>query len=143
MSGLVPARCDGDGGNRHASRNDAPPEWAELPVSRTADLRSVELVPGFEGRFKGAPFRTNRWGMRDREYTREKPPGTFRIAVLGSSVTMGSGVGDGETFESLAERALNERGGFSSSRVTRPANSAASRLKRNTCCWGSFARARG
>ena len=92
--------------------NDAPPEWAELPVSRTADLRSVELVPGFEGRFKGAPFRTNRWGMRDREYTREKPPGTFRIAVLGSSVTMGSGVGDGETFESLAERALNERGGF-------------------------------
>jgi hypothetical protein len=45
--------------------------------------------------------------MRDRDYDLEPPPGTFRIALLGASYVMGSGVGDGETFEWVLEDMLN------------------------------------
>jgi len=57
--------------------------------------------------FAGETLTTNQWGMRDREYTRPKPPGTFRIALLGPSDVMGWGVGDGETFEAMVEADLN------------------------------------
>ena len=46
-------------------------------------------------------------GLRDREYTLEKPPGVFRIAVLGSSIDMGWGVGTEDTYVSLLEDWLN------------------------------------
>jgi len=45
--------------------------------------------------------------MRDREYERERPPGTYRIVLLGSSHEVGSGVKDDETFENLVEDRLN------------------------------------
>ena len=45
--------------------------------------------------------------MRDREYTVEKPAGVFRIAVLGSSIDMGWGVGTEETYVNLLEDWLN------------------------------------
>ncbi len=51
---------------------------------------------------------TNQWGMRDREYTREHPPGVYRIALLGASSVMGWGVEDSETFDAILENALNE-----------------------------------
>jgi hypothetical protein len=57
--------------------------------------------------YHGHPFRTNRWGMRDRYYALEPAPGTHRIAVLGSSYVMGDGVADGATFEALVEARLN------------------------------------
>jgi len=56
----------------------------------------------------GALVSTNRWGMRDRDYAQVASPGTRRIAVLGPSYAMGSGVNDDETFEGLVEADLNE-----------------------------------
>jgi lysophospholipase L1-like esterase len=50
---------------------------------------------------------TNSHAMRDREYTLEKPAGTYRIAITGASHTMGTGVGDLESFENLVEDRLN------------------------------------
>src|SRR5213082_926116 len=48
--------------------------------------------------------------MRDRaDRAREKPPGTCRVAVVGSSVVMGYGVGDDEPFPRLLEDRLNAR----------------------------------
>jgi hypothetical protein len=38
-----------------------------------------------------------------------KPPGTLRIALLGASYGMGSGVENSETFEAIFERQLNEQ----------------------------------
>lgn len=67
----------------------------------------IELVPSISIIFQGKPFSTNRWGMRDQDYNRTPPPNSFRIALLGSSYVMGSGVADGETFESLLEERLN------------------------------------
>ena len=51
--------------------------------------RGFSLKPGAEGwsRNEGEAFiRINSDGLRDRERTKEKPPNTFRIAVLGDSM---------------------------------------------------------
>ncbi len=54
------------------------------------------------------PFTRQPWGMRDREYPTAKPKGTYRIALLGPSIVMGSGVADGETFADFLEERLNQ-----------------------------------
>ncbi|MGL4596653.1 MAG: hypothetical protein ACRCYO_03940, partial [Bacteroidia bacterium] len=53
-------------------------------------------------------MRTNMWGMRDTNYTKEKPTETFRIALLGGSYEMGAGVNNNEIFEAIIEKRLNE-----------------------------------
>jgi len=45
--------------------------------------------------------------MRDRHYPRAKPEGTFRVALLGSSMDMGWGVATDETYEQRLEHWLN------------------------------------
>jgi hypothetical protein len=45
--------------------------------------------------------------MRDRDYSLERPPGVYRIALLGPSTAMGSGVAADESFEALVEERLN------------------------------------
>ena len=67
-----------------------------------------ELMPNVDGRFKFAPFRTNSQGLRDREYTLEKPEGTFRVAVLGASFALPAGVAIEHAFHSLLEERLSE-----------------------------------
>ena len=51
----------------------------------------------------------NRWGMRDHDYEKEKPAGTYRILLLGSSHDVGIGVKDDETYENLLEERLNRQ----------------------------------
>jgi len=73
----------------------------------TGDEQDYEMVPNREGRFVGTVVRTNRWGMRDRDYSLHRPPGTFRIALVGPSTAMGSGVEQDESFEARLEERLN------------------------------------
>lgn len=95
-----------------------PTNWERLhetPVHRKrSDFLARDLTPAMSGRFHDRLFSTNRWGMRDREYALEKPSGTIRIAILGPSHVMGSGVADGETFEAVLEARLNQSGGRAS-----------------------------
>ncbi|MCC6179366.1 MAG: hypothetical protein IT305_29005 [Chloroflexi bacterium] len=78
----------------------------------TGDFRKYEVRPSVSLIYHNAPLHTNRWGMRDQEYAQHKPAGTYRIALLGSSQVMGSGVANDETFESILEARLNaELGG--------------------------------
>lgn len=88
-----------------------PENWKklhEMGVSRVRDDIMVrELLPNQQVVFKGGRFTTNSHGFRDREYTPEKPANTLRMALLGGSIEMGSGVHDEQTFENLAEDALN------------------------------------
>jgi len=88
-----------------------PEEWPDLwdvdAVRLTGDFLRYELRPSLNIIFKNEPLRTNRWGMRDQDYEKEPSPHTFRIALTGASHTMGSGVGDDETFEFLLENRLN------------------------------------
>ena len=65
------------------------------------------FLPHVNTMFKGGRFITNRWGIRDRDYEKEPGPNTRRIAVLGPSYVMGSGVNNGEPFEQLVEDRLN------------------------------------
>jgi hypothetical protein len=46
-------------------------------------------------------------GLRDREFSLDKPPGTYRIMLLGDSTTFGWGVAQDETSAKILERQLN------------------------------------
>src|SRR5579862_4397019 len=55
-------------------------------------VRVQRLAPGYSGWFAGVPVKINRLALRDdREYDLVKAPTTFRILVLGDSVTFGHG----------------------------------------------------
>jgi hypothetical protein len=84
-------------------------EWGEVgrTVQFTGDFRLKELRPSLRTSLKDRTFSTNPWGLRDRDYEDVPPPATLRVALLGSSVVVGSGVGDGENFESVLEDRLN------------------------------------
>lgn len=65
------------------------------------------LSPNYDGWFAGVPVRINALGFRDqRDYTVEKPAGTFRILVLGDSVTFGHGALSDTTYPYLFEQRL-------------------------------------
>jgi hypothetical protein len=69
-----------------------------------------ELIPGWSGELEdtGCKITINRLGMRDRQdLAQAKRPNTCRLAMVGSSVVMGYGVGDSETFPYLLDNQLN------------------------------------
>ncbi|MBI3341853.1 hypothetical protein HY024_01900, partial [Candidatus Curtissbacteria bacterium] len=51
---------------------------------------------------------SNSLGFRGREYTREKPDGTYRIIALGAYHVFGHGVGDNEAYPARLEQELNK-----------------------------------
>ena len=77
----------------------------------TRDFQLIALNPSITFDFHGAKFTTNIWAMRDKEYERIPGRDSFRVAILGSSIVMGSGVADEEVFESVLEDRLNEEFG--------------------------------
>jgi hypothetical protein len=90
-------------------RVKVPRQVAYKEVSDAADdFLERELKPDWSGEVNGARLTTNRHRMRDRpDRERAKPPGVTRVAVVGSSVVMGFGVGDAEPFPQLLEGRLN------------------------------------
>jgi hypothetical protein len=82
-------------------------------VSRVlpSDFLQFELLPGVRRTLFGQPFVTNSHGMHSAEISVEKPPSTFRIAVLGASMDMGWGVAYQETYTHRLERWLNQHAG--------------------------------
>jgi len=82
--------------------------WAMHPADGCPDF---ELLPEKRVMFKGAMMSTNQWAMRDRPYEKQKPAGTYRIAITGASHEMGTGVGDDEVFDNIVEDKLNATGG--------------------------------
>jgi len=84
-----------------------------LGVSYRAPNGLTLHIPGASIRFRRLEFdnvvRINSLGLRDREISIEKPPGVFRILVLGDSFTEGKQVADEETFPKLLESALAGR----------------------------------
>jgi hypothetical protein len=107
VRGTLNARVqDQLGGARHDWRDPA-----SVGILRERkDLIERDLVPSHSVDWNGHRFSTNSFGMRDKEYSLAKPPGTLRIALLGPSHVMGNGVSDGETFEQLVEDQLNAQG---------------------------------
>jgi hypothetical protein len=84
-------------------------EFKDIGAARYlyGDFLQFELLPDVRARAFGRPFTTNAHGMRDRPYALARPPGVFRIALLGSSMDMGWGVTTDETYENQLEDWLN------------------------------------
>lgn len=71
-----------------------------------------EFKPGIDSYFKLADFRTNSRGLRDKEYSVEKPENTFRVAVIGGSFTVPAGVEIDQAFHSILEEKLNQENSY-------------------------------
>jgi D-alanyl-lipoteichoic acid acyltransferase DltB (MBOAT superfamily) len=101
--------------NRELQRNfdqrpaDFVTSLSALGMARaTNDEQDYEMLPNQQGRFMGAMLTTNQWGFRGKPYPPERPAGTFRLALVGPSTAMGSGVEDHETFASVLEERFNK-----------------------------------
>jgi lysophospholipase L1-like esterase len=66
-----------------------------------------EMRPKLDTRWNGTVFRTNRHGYRGPEVDLEKPAGTYRVLVFGSSNTMGYGVHNEDVYTRHLEKWLN------------------------------------
>lgn len=71
------------------------------------DFLLKEIVPSVSTVLEGAPIRSNRFGMCDREYDKIKPAKVYRILLLGVSHDQGIGVKQDETYENLVEDRWN------------------------------------
>ena len=68
---------------------------------------SFTNLPGGHGFLMGQDVRISSQNLRDREYSVAKPPGVYRIMLLGDSTTFGWGVAGNETAAKVLERELN------------------------------------
>lgn len=88
-----------------------PADWPVLQDTEAArmtnDFRVMELIPSTQINYHGEPLSINRWGMRDKDYEKVPPPNTYRVALVGPSLVMGSGVADNQVFEWVLEDRLN------------------------------------
>ncbi|MEP6913494.1 MAG: SGNH/GDSL hydrolase family protein [bacterium] len=84
------------------------------------ESRGYALRPGMEGWYRKegqAYVRINSDGLRDREHSKAKPAGTFRIAVLGDSYPEALQVAMEESFWAVMERKLSECGAFDGKKI--------------------------
>lgn len=79
--------------------------YSNRELTTTSDARSF-----FNRRWMSRAVRLNSWGFRERELTFDKPPGVYRIAVIGDSVTFGYGIPDRERFSNHLHDRLAPRG---------------------------------
>ncbi|KAJ3058858.1 hypothetical protein HK102_010274 [Quaeritorhiza haematococci] len=83
------------------------------------DFLQFELIPEIDSVLFGQPFVTNSHGMHGPEVALEKPPGVFRIALLGASMDMGWGVKYQDSYAHQLQEWLNTHAahqGFASDR---------------------------
>ena len=81
----------------------------DLDLYRPDPIRGIAHRPGASGWFRkegGSFVVINSAGFRDRERSPAKPPGTFRVAVLGDSFTEALQVPPEQTFCAVMEREL-------------------------------------
>lgn len=78
---------------------------SECPVD---DIRKRVLYPSIHLENGKSTFTTNKWGMRSPACELLAPEHTLRIAILGGSYEMGSGVSDEEVFMRIVESKLND-----------------------------------
>lgn len=93
-----------------ALRNNVPVNNAGIMRQSPFDDIYWALQPDLDVSFKLARLTTNHDGLADRAYTLEKPAGVTRIAVLGDSYSMASGVDTDRSYHALIEQQLQQQG---------------------------------
>lgn len=73
-----------------------------------SDLIIYTLKPNLDVKFQGVNVKTNSFGLRGPEITKEKPKDSYRIAFLGDSFVFGWGVDEDKTFVRVMEKELNQ-----------------------------------
>ena len=68
---------------------------------------SFAHAPNRSAFLMGVPVSINSEGLRDREFSLEKPPDVYRVMMLGDSTTFGWGVKEEDTAAKFLERKLN------------------------------------
>ena len=68
---------------------------------------SFAHAPNRSAFLMGVPVSISSEGLRDREFSLEKPPGVYRVMMLGDSTTFGWGVRHEDTAAKFLERKLN------------------------------------
>jgi hypothetical protein len=90
-----------------------PPGWLPFGGDVTGIVTELstylrwEMKPNLNIRWNGTVFKTNSLGFRTPEVRPEKPAGTFRVLVFGSSNTMGYGVNNDDMYTRHLERFLD------------------------------------
>jgi len=69
---------------------------------------SHEHKPGTEAKLMGVQVKINSYGLRDHEYKIARPDRTYRILVLGDSMTFGWGTAVENTYPKVLEKLLND-----------------------------------
>jgi lysophospholipase L1-like esterase len=87
---------------------------------RSPDLSTLDRIPGlfepgqqFVDRIRPDlpyPVRINALGLRGRDFSAVKPPGTWRLLCVGDSYTFGHHVADEEAFPAVLDRMLTASG---------------------------------
>jgi lysophospholipase L1-like esterase len=72
--------------------------------------RIFEATPNASGQGWGTRVSINRFGFRGRDYTTEKPSGTYRIAVIGDSITFGNNLPPDANYPALLEKRFAQSG---------------------------------
>lgn len=88
---------------------DLPRDAGTMLRPHPSSPRLIRLEPNADAQFTGVPVRANRYGYRGGDWSLEKPPGVFRIAILGDSQTFGYGVRLEDTYPARLETLLRER----------------------------------
>ena len=100
----------GRGGWFTTPSETAPADWPRLHetdgVLWDEPFQRFRLRPGANESYKGAPLGVNDLGLRDRPASIERAPGVRRVAMVGASILMGSGVPVDLTFENQVEDAV-------------------------------------
>lgn len=84
--------------------------WMRPGRRHRGDYLYWDMPPNLRARDPDNPrfdLATNSHGMADLEYALEKPEGTWRVALLGDSITRGQGAPFGANFEFQLEARLN------------------------------------
>jgi lysophospholipase L1-like esterase len=89
-------------------------KFRSAPFRQYDPQLGVSLIPNMDvihsrGCFTGHVV-TNSWGFRDRERILEKPPGEFRIALVGDSVVEGVHVNPDQVMNIQMEKQLQQQG---------------------------------
>ncbi len=91
--------------------NDITKNWTKYITSKTTtsrnDLMLTDNIPNASVKYNGINFTLNDFGLRDKNYPKNKPDSSYRIIILGGSYECGNGINDGEDFISLVESELN------------------------------------
>lgn len=79
----------------------------KVPVSHEGRIFHMNKPGAYFKNLYGVEVKINSKGLRDYEYSYAKPPDTYRILVLGDSITFGWGVEIQQTYAKILEDKLN------------------------------------